>query len=557
MAVLKLFSFLFLVAVASGQGSNPLVRVSQGLVRGTWKISTNGRSYASFQGIPYARPPVGKYRFREPQQHKPWTGTWDATRPLSDCLQYEPFIGKIVGSENCLFVNVHTPNPNAGSSMPVLVFIHGGAFMYGSGSLYEANHLMDKDMVVVTFNYRLGPLGFLSTGDEAAPGNAGLKDQAFALRWVQNNIMMFGGNPDSVTLTGCSAGGASVHYHYLSPLSKGLFSKGIAFSGSAFSSWTHAVKPVQKAKTLSSIVGCPITTTREMIDCLKYRPAEVIINAMVEMFDWKVHMFTMFTPTAEAPGTREPFLTQYPYHAAKAGAMQRVPLIASVTSEEGLYPAAIYMRESSYLAELDSRWAQLASNIFEFNDTLPLDQHIAVAAKIKQQYLGGKPVSKETFPQLIQALSDRLFNVDVGKLAEIHAQRSGQPVYVYRFAHRGSTSLSLLMANNKENYGVSHADDVLQIFKFPGLVFDTTEDKKMVNLLIDMVYTYATTGVPKFSNAAWLQVSPGSPELNYLEISSPTKAEMKSSSDFGHKSFWDSLGFIEKENYQPYIKDEL
>ncbi|CAH0398195.1 unnamed protein product [Chilo suppressalis] len=557
MAALRLYCFFFIAAFVTGQGSDPIVRVSQGLLRGSWKVSAKGRNYASFQGIPYARPPVGKYRFREPQQHKPWSGTWDATRPLSACIQYDPSQKQIIGSENCLFVNVYTPNPNAAGSLPVLVFIHGGAFMYGSGGLYDPSPLMDRDMVVVTFNYRLGPMGFLSTGDEAAPGNAGLKDQAAALRWVRDNVMMFGGNPNSVTLTGCSAGGASVHYHYLSPLSKGLFARGVAFSGSAFASWTHAVKPAQKARTLASIVGCPTTTNREMVDCLKYRPAEVVVNAMIEMFDWKVHMFTPFTPTAEPAGVREPFLSQYPFHAAMGGTMQRVPLITSVTAEEGLYPAAAYLTDPSYLVELESRWAQLASNIFEFNDTLPASQHAAVAAKIKQTYLGGNPVSMETFPKLVQALGDRLFNVDVGKLAQIHALRSGQPVYVYRFAHRGSASLSNLLAENNGNYGVSHADDVLQVLKYPGLDFNTPEDKNMVDQLIDMIYSYATTGVPKFGNAAWSQVTAGSPELNYLEISSPSRADMKTSSDFGHKSFWDSLGFIENENYQPYLKDEL
>ncbi|XP_028159631.1 venom carboxylesterase-6-like isoform X2 [Ostrinia furnacalis] len=558
MAALRLFLFSLLVAVVASQGPNPVVRVTSGLLQGSWQVSTNGRNYASFEGVPYARPPVGKYRFREPQNMKPWTGTWDATKVLSPCLQYDPFLKSVTGSENCLFLNIYTPRMNAGANLPVMVYIHGGAFMYGAGGMYGAENLMDRDMVVVTVNYRVGPLGFLSTGDEQAPGNFGLKDQSFALRWVQQNIMMFGGNPDSVTLTGCSAGGASVHYHYLSPLSKGTFIRGIAFSGSAFMSWAHAVKPVQKAKTLAGIVGCPSTTTREMVDCLKYRPAEMLVNAQIEMFDWKVHMFTPFTPTVEAPGVREPFLSQYPYHAAQAGAMHRVPLITSITTEEGLYSAAAYQADPTILPDLESHWEQLASNIFEYNDTLPLHLRPAVAAKIKQKYLGGKPVSQETYAQLVQALGDRLFGSEVGRLAHTHALRSGQPMYVYRFAHRGSTSLSQLMSGTDNNYGVSHADDVLQIFKFPGIDFAQTADKKMIEGLLDMVYSYVSTGVPKFPNGpVWQPVTPGAPELNYLEISSPDKAAMKASSDFGHRSFWDSLGFIENEKYQVYVKDEL
>ncbi|XP_014360335.2 venom carboxylesterase-6 [Papilio machaon] len=556
MELIKFILCVFALAIIGAQGSNPVVRVAHGVLQGSWKVSTNGRNYASFEGIPYARPPIGKYRFREPQQMKPWLGVWDATKPLAECLQYDPFAKKVTGSENCLYLNVHTPKPNAGALLPVLVFIHGGAFMYGAGGPYDASHIMDRDMVVVTLNYRLGPLGFLSTGDEVIPGNAGLKDQSFALQWVKSNIMMFGGDPDSVTLTGCSAGGASVHYHYLSPMSRDTFHRGIAFSGSAFASWTHAVKPAQKARSLAAAVGCPTTNTKEMADCLRYRPAEVVVNGQVDMFEWKVNLFTPFTPTHEAPNTKYPFLTQYPYHVAKAGGMQKLPLITSVTSEEGLYPAAAYQTDPTILKELESRWEQLASNIFEYNDTLPLQLRSAVADKIKQQYFAGKPIGQDTFDRLVQALGDRLFAADVGRLAQTHAS-SGQPTYLYRYSFRGNLSLSNLIAQNDKNYGVSHADDVMSIFKFIDSS-DSPDDVQMRQILLDMIYSYASTGVPTITNGPhWQTVVPGSQELNYLEIATPTDITMKTSSDFGNRSFWDNLGFVENQNYNIYIKDEL
>ncbi|XP_038220747.1 venom carboxylesterase-6-like [Zerene cesonia] len=558
MSSLSLFLTSLLIAFAAGQGANPIVRVHHGMLQGTWKESTNGRTFASFQGIPYARPPVGKYRFRDPQPMKPWLGTWDATRTLSDCLQYEPIFKKITGDENCLFLNVYSPNIAVGTHLPVVVFIHGGAFMYGTGSLYGPANMMDRDVVLVTINYRLGPLGFLSTGDEAAPGNVGLKDQSFALQWVKENIMMFGGNPDSITLTGCSAGGASVHYHYLSPMSRDRFHRGIAFSGSSFASWTHSVKPAEKAKSLAAIVGCPTSSNKEMVDCMKYRPAEVIVRGQIEMYDWKVHMFTPFTPTAEV-GSKSPFLTEYPYHAAKSGSINSVPLIGSVTSEEGLYPASAYQTDPSILNDLEARWEHLASNIFEYNDTLPLNLRSAVANKIKQYYLKGKPVSQETFKDLVQALGDRLFAVDVGKMVEMHAAKTGQPAYLYRYGYRAQYSLSHLMAGNENDYGVSHADDVLLIFNFDSEPASTNvQDSKMREALLDMLYSFATTGNPRLPNSPqWLNIKPNSPELNYLLIQGPDKIEMKSCPDFGHRSFWDSLGFIENENYNTNIKDEL
>ncbi|XP_041979587.1 venom carboxylesterase-6-like [Aricia agestis] len=557
MEYLKLFLFLAFAASVSGTGPDPVVRVAHGQLQGIWRESTrHGRKFASFLGVPYARPPVGKYRFREPQSLKPWLGVWDASKTLSVCLQYEPFEKRIVGDENCLFLNIHTPRLDTSALLPVVVWVHGGAFMYGAGSLYDAQHLMDRDVVVVTLNYRLGPLGFLSTGDGVVPGNAGLKDQAFALKWIQENIKMFGGDPHSVTLTGCSAGGASVHYHYLSPLSKDTFNRGIAFSGSAFASWTHTVKPLQKAKALAAIVGCPTTSTKEMADCLRYRPAEQVVNAQIEMFDWRVHMFTVFTPTAEL-NSKGAFLTQYPYHAATAGAMHHLPLITSVTSEEGLYPAACYQTEPDLLDDLESRWSHLASNIFEYNDTLPLDRRAAVADKIKEHYLGGRPVSQETFPELVQALGDRLFVVGVGMNARLHAAKTGQPTYLYRYSHRGQHSLSEMMAGNDNNYGVSHGDDTFEIYKAMWSS-ESPEDVDMREALLDMVYSYASTGVPKLPGAAeWQQVDPAAPELRYLEIAGADSIQMKSSADFGQKTFWDSLGFIENENFNVKIRDEL
>lgn len=554
--------FLFLITaglVAAAQDPNPTVKATDGVLQGIWRESTKGRPFASFYGIPYARPPVGEYRFREPQPMKPWVGVWDASRPLSGCLQYDSIQNIIKGSEDCLYVNIHTPKMNPGANLPVMVYIHGGAFMFGEGKSYEALNLMDWDMVVVTLNYRLGPLGFLSTGDEVIPGNNGLKDQSFALHWVKNNIKMFGGNPDSVTLVGCSAGGASVHYHYLSPLSRGTFARGIAYSGSALAAWTHSIKPAEKAKTLAAIVGCPTTTSKALLECLKNRPGEVIVNAQIEMFDWRIHMFTPFTAVAEAPGVKKPFLQQYPYHATKSGSMNKLPLITSITSEEGLYPAAAYQTEPDILSDLEANWNQLASNIFEYNDTLPLSRRKEVAMKIKQHYLGGKPVSQETFLQLVEALSDRHFVVDVGKMAQIHAAKSGQPTYVFRYAFRSEMSLSNAMAHNDVYYGVSHADDVLRIFGYRGMTSKNAEQEAMLNGLINMIYTFSTTGTPKlFSNGpAWDPVKPGAPELDYLDIVTPTNAKMKSTTDFGQKSFWDSLGLNENENYKGNLRDEL
>ncbi|XP_039753211.1 venom carboxylesterase-6-like [Pararge aegeria] len=558
MTCLRLYVLLLLVAVVrSRECSDPIVKVANGEILGKQRISTNGRNFVSFLGVPYASPPIGKYRFKEPQPMQPWSGPWNATRLPPGCLQFDPSIDKITGSEDCLFVNVHTPNLHSSALLPVVIFIHGGAYVYGAGGQYDGVHMMDRDVVLVTVNYRLGPLGFLSTGDTVIPGNTGLKDQSFALKWVRDNIKSFGGNPDSVTLTGCSAGGASVHYHYLSPLSKGLFHRGIAFSGAAFTSWAHSIKPVQKAKELASLVGCDTTNSRDMAECLRSRPGEMIVNAQIEMFDYRVKWFNVFAPTAEDPNTKNPFLTQHPYTASQAGEMQRLPLIASVTSEEGLYPAAAYQKEPTILPELEARWEELASNIFEFNETLPISMRTSVANRIKEKYLDGRPVSQKTFDELVQALGDRLFTADVGKLAQIHATQSRQPTYSYRFSYSWQYSFSNVMARNYENYGVCHSDDVILVLKYLPTETTCAEDLQMREALLDMICSYAETGVPKLPNAPkWMKVKPGQEELSYMEIAGPSDIKMKSSADFGKKTFWDSLGFNEDDDFNG-IYDEF
>ena len=186
----------------------------------------------SFTGIPYAAPPVGHLRFKPPQPPAKWSCPLDATKKRNTiCPQLNFGLdneGLLDGStEDCLYLNVYVPAApkNNSRSLPVAVWLHGGAFMFGSGSAcwFGPQFWMVHDIILVTLNYRLGPLGFLSLGNQEIPGNAGMLDQVAALQWVQDNIHRFGGDPDNVTLMGQSAGSFSTTYHLVSPKSKGLF----------------------------------------------------------------------------------------------------------------------------------------------------------------------------------------------------------------------------------------------------------------------------------------------------------------------------------------------
>ncbi|CAG7695636.1 unnamed protein product, partial [Allacma fusca] len=209
---------------------------ASGRVQGVIEVSRDGRDYYTWYKIPFARPPVGDLRFADPLQPQNWENILDGRKIGPECAQINVWTAEIftniVGEEDCLHLNINVPTKvyedvlnGRRAKVPVIFYIHGGGFITGSGGLHSSAYFMDEDVVTVIINYRLELLGFLTTGDDVIRGNAGLKDQTMALRWVQKNIQYFGGDPNQVTIFGSSAGAVSAHYQMLSPLSKGLFRK--------------------------------------------------------------------------------------------------------------------------------------------------------------------------------------------------------------------------------------------------------------------------------------------------------------------------------------------
>ena len=209
-----------------------------------------------YRGIPFAAPPVGDLRWRAPQPAAKWAGVRAAAKFASDPYQGD---GKGNVSEDCLYLNVWTPAKSAHDRVPVLVWIYGGGFSFGSTStpVHNGEHLARKGVVLVSINYRVGPLGFLAHPELSAEsprhvsGNYGLLDQIAALQWVQRNIAAFGGDPDRVTIFGESAGGISVSMLCASPEAKGLFRGAISESGGSFGPTRATTYPGENMRTLA------------------------------------------------------------------------------------------------------------------------------------------------------------------------------------------------------------------------------------------------------------------------------------------------------------------
>ncbi|XP_063223204.1 venom carboxylesterase-6-like isoform X2 [Bacillus rossius redtenbacheri] len=553
---------LLAVCVAGAAASyqdRPVVRVEQGAAAGSFLRSAKGRRYAAFQGMPYAR---ARARFQEAEPAEAWDGVWPADEPGSECLQYMHTHGdheqRVRGSEDCLFVNVFTPQlPNGTNpALDVIVFIHGGAFMFGSGDTFGPRYFMDRDVVFVTFNYRLGILGFLSTEDEVAPGNNGLKDQVLALRWVQRNIAVFGGDAGSVTLMGMSAGGASVHLHYLSPLSRGLFHRGISVSGTALCPWVLAESLRAKAELMAAALGCSVASSRHVVDCLSSRPARKVVGLTSKFQEFLYNPFSPFGPTVEAGGARA-FLPRHPVDVLGSGQARDLPWVTSVTTHEGLYPAADLLRDDAHIRELDRRFEELAPHLLDFNHTVPAARLREVSRRVRAAYLGARPISRETMPAVVEMVGDRLFVVDAVLAARLQASVNRAPVFFYQFGYRGEDSLSEWMTGDGVDYGCCHADDmgfVTQVFFSDPE--QTAGDRQMTQLLLDFFVSFARTGRPGL-DGAWEPVDAAAEGLGYLAIAGPHRVEQRHSADLGRAAFWLSLGLRERRTAPPPRGDEL
>lgn len=309
---LAALALLLLPALALAQAPAPdplVVSTASGPVRGlsrdagTFLNPTYKPTYAPgdvrvFRGIPYAKPPVGPLRWRPPEPPAPWTDVRDATAFSPNCPQPESplapsqrFGPKETQSEDCLYLNIYSPptsRPDQPGKHPVMVWIHGGGFTIGSGSepYYEGTNLARQGVVVVTFNYRLGPFGFLAHPDLSAEspdrtsGNYGLLDQLLLLQWVQRNIAAFGGDPGNVTIFGESAGAAAVSRLMVMPAAEGLFHRAIAQSGGPVGRNRH-VRDDRPGQPSAESMGQKIAATLGAASLPEFRavPAEKLLAA--------------------------------------------------------------------------------------------------------------------------------------------------------------------------------------------------------------------------------------------------------------------------------------
>jgi len=451
-----------------------VVRVETGALKGARSVDV-----VSFKNIPYAAPPVGDRRWRAPAPAAAWTDVRDASKYGNDCMQNRMSWDKTTStqpmSEDCLNLNVWAPvTATPASKLPVMVWVHGGGFVSGSGTapVMDGSTLVAHGILVVTFNYRLGRFGFFAhpalsaESPDATLGNYGFMDQIAALQWIKRNIKAFGGDPDNVTVFGQSAGGDSINNLMLAAPAKGLFQKAIVMSGGGRTVWKSLHDDGPSGPSAESIgqafaASAGIAKGKDDAAALRAIPAARVQGS--------INLLNQEAKTYTGPIIDGKLVTSSVADGFAAGRQARIPyLVGATNSELGFLPGIFLKPMSKPLVE-------------KLGDDLD---------KVVDAY-----GSRDIFD--LNIVSDVTFVEPARYLAATAS--SVQPTYLYRFSYVSE-------AKKKGSKGAAHATDIPYVFGNLSATGDkvTDADRQAAQLIEDYWTAFAKTGVPKVTGqAAW------------------------------------------------------
>ncbi|XP_012216886.1 esterase E4 [Linepithema humile] len=481
----------------------PIVTVKQGKLQGIFEENVLGSRYIAFKGIPFAAPPVGKLRFKDPEPPAAWAGVRDASRNAgSECIQLTSLPNPtLIGSEDCLYLNVFIPENIYGTKRnPVMVWVHGGGYFVGSGNDTDKrpDYLLAKGVILVSINYRLGALGFLNLDHEIASGNQGLKDQAAALKWIKENIETFGGDSNNITVFGISAGSSSTHLLMLSPLSKGLFHKAILQSGIATCNWAVLKnKPEDNGFRLASLLGNDSKDPEKVVEFLQTVPASEIVATQYKIFDLEQRIINIpFRPTIDEKA-KTPFLPRPISQLLHDD--NDIPIMLGSTS----YEYIMFLKDTSENT-LKTQYEDLPRKIQTLTDSEDPQKIMQLTERAKQWYLNNKPFTEENIPSLLRLLSDIYFDIAIKTFTDKRRKRKQAPAYLYKFSYIGNEMTTTRLNGNKLALcGASHTDELSYLFYIPKCKVNdpkppavNSKDRKILEILTTMWSNFAKTGNP-------------------------------------------------------------
>ncbi|MFI2765318.1 carboxylesterase/lipase family protein [Streptomyces echinatus] len=488
-------------------GHRTVVRTHDGLVRGT---AHDG--YRTFAGIPYAAPPVGRLRWAPPHPAVPWPGVRDATRPASACPQPAGEVPGTSTDEDCLHLNVTTPDDaQPAHPRPVIVWLHGGGLTTGAGSSYDAHRMATRgDVVVVTADYRLGALGFLAHRGLPGSGTFGLADQQAALRWVRARIGAFGGDPRNVTLAGESAGGYSVCAQLVSPAAAGLFDRAIIQSGPCTGRpdrpFAPSSVPLATARAtgagLAARAGCGFA--HDVMACLR----RVAVPRLLAAQD-----------TDQQPAYATPLLPADPAAAIAAGHFHHVPVLIGSNHDEGNGWAAGIIQAGYRVTP--GTWPDVAAAFFP----APGQAQAIVRAYPVHRTDGG--------PVFGAVIGDADFACPTARTDRLLAPRV--PLWRYEFADEHAPPLT--EGTPPFPLGAPHASELPYLFDLGGRPRDlTAAQHRLADTMIDYWTRFARTADPNGPS------SPPWPRHTVLSLAPDRIVPTRTTHARHHCAFWNALG---------------
>ncbi|XP_071771136.1 fatty acyl-CoA hydrolase precursor, medium chain-like [Centroberyx gerrardi] len=489
-----LLNLCLTVMLAQAESSGPVVTLKTGSVRGHYRrVRGTDQLVEEYLGVPFAHPPLGPLRLAAPQPAEPWEGVRDATKMPNICPQdrtsmeafWKSFPVKypsVEVSEDCLYLNVYRPTGTpSGDKLPVMVWIHGGGLAAGGTFQYDGSPLAAyQNVVVVVIQYRLSILGFLSTGDEHAPGNWGFLDQIASLQWVHDNIEAFNGDPNSVTIFGQSAGGISVSMLVMSPLADGLFHKAIAMSGVAPLEAHYTNNPLAMAKMIANLTECDDSNNEKLVQCIKGKSEEDMLSAIKQM---KAFL---------GPAIDGVFLKGPPEDILKSKEFQKVPMLIGVTNHEFGWILPHFLGPAGWSEGMEQQAVISVMDMF-------FPSHASGGNElILEEYLQHDDSPEKIRDAFTEILGDMVLVLPVLKVAAYHRDADA-PVYVYEFQHspvmHSETRPSFVKAD--------HFDDALF---FLGACFCTghtvvtgpvtEEEEELSKTAMAYIANFAHTGSP-------------------------------------------------------------
>ena len=467
------------------EGEKVLIKTGSGKIQGV-KIQEDG---FKFLGIPFAESPVGKLRLQPPVPVEAWSGVLEATSNGPACVQMiTPALGPNEGvSEDCLRLNIFTKSLE--DSQAVMVWIHGGGYTSGSKDRYKMREIVDKDIVLVTVNYRLGALGFLSFGNSLVSGNMGLKDQHLAMQWVQANIQHFGGDPSRITVFGESAGGASVHAHVLSPRSAGLLAGAIAQSGSSLMLSVHPEDTgAQVARRAAEAVGCPQSLDQEALDCLQsLNSSDLALSVPLPLQP----VLDSFSP--------DPFLPLDPLEAMKTGMFNKIPFISGTVTFEGMLATGI---EGAATLDLIENPPQ---EIAEYFGNWGTKTFFKVATKFYNHTTGDSRVEQET-PSM-DFYTDMMFLSQEQKSLELMSRHTDS-LYNYHLTQQTNSSIIGGWFGLGPEFTPMHGDDLVFLGRDEQPDSFSDEETRTSEYMVNYWVNFAKYGNPNYEGSPrWTTVN--------------------------------------------------